>query len=158
MPRFSIVIPTRRRADTLKFAIETALAQTHPDFEVVVQNNGNDQATNDVVASFASSRIVLNGSPNILPYSANFEAALTASSGEFVAFIGDDDGMMPDACAICDEVMSSRPTARCPALGAAQLRLAKLLARRGAEPPPHQFSGCRRGHHLSLPRSAAPAV
>ena len=54
MPRFSIVIPTRQRADTLKFAIETALAQTHPDFEVVVQNNGNDQATNDVVASFAS--------------------------------------------------------------------------------------------------------
>ena len=53
---------------------------------------------------------MLNGSPNILPYSANFEAALTASSGEFVAFIGDDDGMMPDACAICDAVMSSRPT------------------------------------------------
>jgi len=66
MPRFSIVIPTRQRADTLKFAIETALAQTHPDFEVVVQNNGNDPATNDVVASFASSRIVLNGSPWIL--------------------------------------------------------------------------------------------
>ena len=61
MPRFSIVISTRQRADTLRFAIETALAQTHPDFEVVVQNNGNDQATNDVVASFASSRIVLNG-------------------------------------------------------------------------------------------------
>ena len=43
MPRFSIVIPTRQRADTLRFSIETALAQTHPDFEVVVQNNGNDR-------------------------------------------------------------------------------------------------------------------
>ena len=53
---------------------------------------------------------MLNGFPNILSMSANFEAALTASSGEFVAFIGDDDGMMPDACAICDAVMSSRPT------------------------------------------------
>jgi O-methyltransferase len=110
MPRFSIIIPTRQRADTLRFAIETALAQTHPDFEVVVQNNGNDQATNDVVAAFASPRIVLKCSPSILPYSANFEAALAASSGEFVAFIGDDDGMMPDACAIADTVMSSRPT------------------------------------------------
>src|ERR1700722_9462664 len=105
MPRFSIVIPTRQRADTLAFTIATALAQTHPDFEVVVQNNGNDQATNDVVAAFASPRIVLNGSPDILPISENFEAALNASRGEFVAFIGDDDGMMPDACEICDEVM-----------------------------------------------------
>jgi O-methyltransferase len=110
MPRFSIVIPTRQRADTLQFAIETALAQTHTDFEVVVQNNGDDQATNDVVASFGSPRIVLSCSPDILPQSANFEAGLMASSGEFVTFIGDDDGMMPDACAICDAVMSSRPS------------------------------------------------
>ena len=158
MPVFSMVIPPRGRADTLKFAIETALAQTHPDFEVVNQNNGNDQATNDVVASFASSRIVLNGSPNILPYSVNFEAALMASSGEFVAYIGDDDGMIPDACAICDAVMSSRPTRGALLWAPHNYDWPTLLARRGAEPPPHQLSGCRRGHHLSLPRSAAPAV
>jgi glycosyltransferase involved in cell wall biosynthesis len=110
MPRLSIVIPTRQRADTLVFAIETALAQTHPDYEIVVQNNGNDQATNDVVASFQSRRIVLTGSAEILPMAANWEAALAASSGEYIAFMGDDDGMMPDACAICDELLSNRPS------------------------------------------------
>ena len=110
MPRFSIVIPTRQRADTLRFAIETALAQTHPDFEVVVQNNGNDQATSGVVAAFASPRIVLGSSAEILPMAENWEAALTASSGDYVAFIGDDDGIMPDACAICDALMPSRPS------------------------------------------------
>lgn len=110
MPRLSIVIPTRRRADTLSFAIATALAQTHGDFEVVVQNNGNDQATNDAVAAFASRRIVLAHSTEVLPMAANWEAALAASSGEYVAFIGDDDGMMPDACAICDELLSDRPS------------------------------------------------
>jgi glycosyltransferase involved in cell wall biosynthesis len=109
-PRFSIVIPTRQRADTLAFTLETALAQTHSDFEVVIQNNGNDPATNAVVAAFASPRIVLNASPDIRPISENFEAALAASSGEYIACIGDDDGMMPDACEICDEVMSSRPS------------------------------------------------
>ena len=110
MPRFSIIIPTRQRADTLPFAIETALAQTHSDFEVVVQNNGNDQATNDCVAKFASPRIVLNCSADILPMAENWEAALATSSGEYVAFIGDDDGIMPDACAICEALMPSRPT------------------------------------------------
>jgi len=110
MPRFSIVIPTRRRADTLAFAIETALAQTHPDFEIIVQNNGNDQATNEVAAAFASPRIALHASAEILPMADNWEAALAASSGEYVAFIGDDDGIMPDACAICDELLASRPS------------------------------------------------
>ena len=158
MPRFSIVIPTRQRADTLRFSIETALAQTHPDFEVVVQNNGNDQATNDVVAAFASPRIVLRSSPNTLPYSANFEAALTASSGEFVAFIGDDDGMMPDACAIADAVMLEPADSRCLALGATQLRLAEFLARGGAKPPADQSARSCCGHHASLPRSTAAIV
>jgi glycosyltransferase involved in cell wall biosynthesis/pimeloyl-ACP methyl ester carboxylesterase len=115
MPRFSIVIPTRQRADTLAFTIETALAQTHPDFEVVIQNNGDDPATRDVVASFASPRIKLTCSAEILPMAENWEAALTASSGDYIAFIGDDDGIMPDACAICDAVMQDRP-----ALGALQ--------------------------------------
>ncbi len=110
MPRISIVIPTRQRADTLVFALESALAQTHTDFEVVVQNNGNDQATNDVVAGFESPRIILASSAKILPMAENWEAALSASSGEYVAFIGDDDGIMPDACAICDQLMSSRPS------------------------------------------------
>lgn len=108
MPRFSIVIPTRQRADTLAFTIETALAQTCSDFEVVIQNNGNDPATRNVATSFASPRIVLNGSAEILPMADNWEAALAASSGEYVAFIGDDDGIMPDACAICDELMPGR--------------------------------------------------
>ncbi len=110
MPRLSIVIPTRERADTLAFAIETALAQTHSDYEIVIQNNGNDPATNDLIAAFSSPKIVLRASQEILPMADNWEAALTASSGEYIAFIGDDDGIMPDACAICDELLTSRPS------------------------------------------------
>jgi glycosyltransferase involved in cell wall biosynthesis len=42
MPRFSIVIPTLRRADTLRHSLATVVAQTYEDFEVIVQNNGED--------------------------------------------------------------------------------------------------------------------
>jgi hypothetical protein len=35
-------------------------------------------------------------SPNIPPYSANCEAALTVRGGEYVAFIGDDDAGNPE--------------------------------------------------------------
>ena len=39
MPQFSVLVPTRGRPDTLKFTIETILAQDSADFEVVVTNN-----------------------------------------------------------------------------------------------------------------------
>ena len=35
-PRFSIVIPTRQRHQTLGYAIQSVLFQNYPDFEVVV--------------------------------------------------------------------------------------------------------------------------
>jgi glycosyltransferase involved in cell wall biosynthesis len=49
MTRFSIVIPTPRRPDAPRHAIATAMAQTYEDFEVVVQNNGRDPATEAIV-------------------------------------------------------------------------------------------------------------
>ena len=49
VPRYSVVIPTLARADTLEHALATVLTQTLDDFEVVVQNNGDDAATLELV-------------------------------------------------------------------------------------------------------------
>ena len=38
MPKFSIVIPTRARPDTLAHALRTAVEQTYEDVEIVVMD------------------------------------------------------------------------------------------------------------------------
>ena len=41
-PRVSIVIPAYNGSDYMKEAIDSALAQTYPDVEVLVVNDGSD--------------------------------------------------------------------------------------------------------------------
>ncbi|MCG3128159.1 MAG: hypothetical protein CHACPFDD_03035 [Phycisphaerae bacterium] len=50
MPRFSIVIPTRNRAQLLRHALRSACGQEHDDFEVVVSLNGCTDESERVVS------------------------------------------------------------------------------------------------------------
>jgi hypothetical protein len=107
MPGFSLVVPTLNRSDTLRHALATLVAQTYDDFEIVVQNNGNDPATEAVVREFNDSRIRHFSSTSILKMTENWEAALDNARGDFIAFIGDDDGLFPDACELAAQILAS---------------------------------------------------
>lgn len=96
-PRFSIVIPTRERAETLRFAIQTCLVQNFDNYEVVICDNCSSPATAAVVNSFGSPRIVYHRSPEPLSMRDNWNLAYSLTRGEYIAFIGDDDGLMPYA-------------------------------------------------------------
>jgi glycosyltransferase involved in cell wall biosynthesis len=98
MSRFSIVIPTLRRPDTLRHALATAVAQAYEDFEIVVQNNGADAETAALLHEFADPRVRHFASEAVVPMTENWEVALANASGEFITFIGDDDGLFPNAC------------------------------------------------------------
>jgi glycosyltransferase involved in cell wall biosynthesis len=98
MPRFSIVIPTLQRADTLRHALATAAAQTCDEVEVVIQNNGRDPETEAVLRGFDQPWIHHFASDTVVTMTDNWEAALANARGDFITFIGDDDGLFPDAC------------------------------------------------------------
>jgi hypothetical protein len=107
---FSVVIPTRARADTLRHALRTAVAQPEPDLEIVVHESGDDPATAAVIAEFDDRRIraFKTGEPVLM--TENWERALRCTTGKYVIFIGDDDGLMPHACTIVRKILSKRPT------------------------------------------------
>jgi glycosyltransferase involved in cell wall biosynthesis len=50
-PRLTIAIPTLNRAQLLTRAIESALAQTSPDIEIIVSDNGSTDDTPAVIDS-----------------------------------------------------------------------------------------------------------
>src|SRR5436190_1490694 len=105
MPRFSLVIPTLQRSDTLRHSLATLVNQVYDDFEIVVQNNGRDGATEAVINSFDNRRIRHFWSDSVLPMAENWELALANTTGEFVTFVGDDDGLFPDACRLADAIL-----------------------------------------------------
>ena len=110
MRRFSLVIPTLRRAETLEYALATLLAQPDDDIQIVVQNNGADPATRDVVERAADPRVEHFSTPDTVPMAENWERALGNADGEYVTFIGDDDGLLPDACRVARAVLDDVET------------------------------------------------
>jgi hypothetical protein len=104
-PRFSIVIPTRERADTLRWSLQTALDQEFDSFEVVVCDNHSSPDTRAVVEAAASPRLRYVRAPRPLAMSANWELAVGQAEGEYVTVLGDDDGLLPFALAEADHLI-----------------------------------------------------
>jgi glycosyltransferase involved in cell wall biosynthesis len=96
-PKFSIIIPTRARPETLRYTLQTCLSQNFENYEIVVCDNYSPPETQKLVEDFNSSRIVYFRSDHPLSMRDNWEMAYSKSSGEYVMFIGDDDALSPFA-------------------------------------------------------------
>lgn len=95
--RVSIVIDNYNYAAFVAKAIESSLAQTHPDVEVIVVDDGSTDGSVDVIKRFAD-RIKLIVKPNGGQGSA-YNEGFAQSSGDIVIFLDADDWLYPEAAA-----------------------------------------------------------
>ena len=91
-PRFSVVVPTRERCETLRHCMRTILNQSCEDFELVIMDNRSADQTQDIVSSFDDERIQYFCSDVRLSMRDNWELALSHIRGQYTIYIGDDDG------------------------------------------------------------------
>ncbi len=109
-PRFSVVIPTRNRADTLLFTLRTCLEQDFEDYEIIVSDNGSDLETRQLVEQLASPLIRYIHTPRPLAMSDSWEFALEQARGEYVTILGADDGLLSHCLRDADEILRMSPT------------------------------------------------
>jgi hypothetical protein len=107
MARFSICIPTRGRAETLGHTLATVVGQVDAGMEIVVQNNGGDQAVQAVVAELEDPRVRHFTTDDVISMTANWELCLANATGELLTVLGADDGLLPDACRIARAVFDT---------------------------------------------------
>lgn len=104
-PMFSVVIPTRARPDTLRHALRTVTAQEEQDLEIIVHECGADPATASVLAEFDDPRIRSFKTIEPVRMTENWERALRQTTGDYIFFLGDDDGLLPNACEIARSIL-----------------------------------------------------
>jgi glycosyltransferase involved in cell wall biosynthesis len=97
MPLVSVVIPTYNRAHYLPEAIDSVLAQTYPNLEIVVVDDGSTDHTAQVMERYIG-KVTYQRKQNGGVASAR-NLGLQLAHGEFVAFLDSDDICLPQRIA-----------------------------------------------------------
>lgn len=108
-PLYSIVIPTRERHDVLASCLQTVANQTAGNFEAVVMDNSSGPETRKAVELFGDHRVHYHRAPRRVSMSENWETGLGFARGEYVLFLGDDDGLLPDCVEIATSIHARFP-------------------------------------------------
>ena len=111
--KFSIVIPARNSAATLRYTVQTCLEQDFPadDYEIIISDNSIDgnHSVYDLCCELSDPRIHYIKTPRSLALGRSFEFAFLHTKGEFVLSLGSDDGLLPWALRILDKIRTRFP-------------------------------------------------
>ena len=108
-PLVSILINNYNYGRFLAAAIDSALAQTYPNVEVIVVDDGSTDESRSVIASYGD-RIKPILKENGGQASA-FNAGFAASQGEIICFLDSDDLFVPEKVAIVVNDFQTHPSA-----------------------------------------------
>lgn len=94
-PLVTVVIPTRNRPLLVKRAVQSALAQTLKELEIIVAIDGPDEATRIELAQIDDLRLRVIELPISKGGADARNSGVFAAEGEWVAFLDDDDEWLP---------------------------------------------------------------
>ena len=116
LPKVTVAIPVYNREKYIGEAMNSVLAQTFTDFELLVIDDGSTDRSRAIVQSYSDSRIRLycNDTNEGIPKTRN--RAVELARGEYLAFLDSDDWACPKRFAKQVTFLESHP--ECAAVGA----------------------------------------
>jgi len=96
MPLVSIIMNVRNGAPTLREAIDSALAQTFANWELIVWDDRSSDKSAELVSSYRDARIRYFLSPDETPLGRARADAIGRARGEWLAFLDQDDVWLPN--------------------------------------------------------------
>lgn len=108
--RVSIVMPVFNGAAFIGEAIDSVLAQTYEDWELVVVDDGSTDHTPEILEHYGDPRIIRTRQANQGEAAAR-NTALDLARGEFVSFLDADDLYLPNALADMVRYFDAHPEA-----------------------------------------------
>ena len=94
MPKVSVIIPTYNRAHFLTAAIDSVLAQTYKDYEILVVDDGSTDQSVDGIKRYGDKVRYIYQENEGPPGAMN--TGVENTTGEYYVVLGNDDMLMPD--------------------------------------------------------------
>jgi glycosyltransferase involved in cell wall biosynthesis len=93
--KFSIVIPVYNSEKWIEQSVNSILAQTVDDFELIILDSGSTDGTINWIKGINDSRIVIYTTDKRLSIEENWTRILTVRKNEFMTIVGHDDILYP---------------------------------------------------------------
>lgn len=106
-PRFSFLTPAYQTERFVRSTIESVVAQTSPDWELVIVDNGNSDEMAAIVREYSDDprvKLVRQGNRG---YVGGVMAAAEKATGQYLCILDSDDQMMPTFCAEVGELLDT---------------------------------------------------
>lgn len=110
-PLVSVIIPTYNRERCIAEAIDSVLAQTYGQFELIVVDDGSTDATGDLLQSRVDRMRVIRMDGNQGPAAAR-NRGIAAAAGDLIAFLDSDDLWLPEKLSVQVRFFSDHPGCR----------------------------------------------
>jgi glycosyltransferase involved in cell wall biosynthesis len=107
----SVCIPAYQAGRFIRSTLESVLAQTFTDFEVVVLDNGSTDDTAAIVAGIGDPRIRLERNDAVLPLPANWNRVVRLSRSPLVKVLCADDVIYPHCLQSQVAALAAAPSA-----------------------------------------------
>ncbi len=98
-PLVSAVIPTYNRGSVVGRAVASVRAQTYPDIEIIVIDDGSTDDTISRLRALGEPRLSIHRTPVNAGASAARNRGIAEARGELIAFLDADDEWLPDKTA-----------------------------------------------------------
>jgi glycosyltransferase involved in cell wall biosynthesis len=95
MATFSIILPVRNGGEYVKTCVQSILAQTCTDFELIVLDNASTDGTPAWIEGLANPKILLLPASSALTIEGNWGRIARISKNPFITLIGHDDVLLP---------------------------------------------------------------
>jgi glycosyltransferase involved in cell wall biosynthesis len=110
MPLISIILPVYNGEKTIRETLNSVLAQTWTDFELLIVNDGSTDATLATIFEFKDPRIQIYSYPNA-GQAASRNRGISRAVGTYIAFIDADDLWTRDKLAMQFAALQNHPEA-----------------------------------------------
>ena len=111
-PRLSIGLPVFNGDDYLEETLDTILAQTYTDFELIISDNASTDKTEEICRGYAArdERVRHLRNDTNLGACPNFNRVFELATGEYFKWAAYDDLCAPDYLEHCVEVLDNEPS------------------------------------------------